>query len=396
VEIVYLVPGYLSSHLYTDVQHREQLWIDYLQLGLGRVGKMRLAPNGVDPGPPDGVQLYVGHPLTDYWLRPAQILQEDLGEGFQVRMYGWDWRRELGGQGEALANQVRADLAVGQRCTLIAHSTGAIIARVAFASLQATGHGEAVRRIVSLGGPHHGTYLAVLALSGLSAEALDLASISSAGRGIQVVLPDVLPAYKEWLLRDIERLIASWPSIYQLMPSLTSEDAAADPLRAELYSAENWPAAAGVSQLWLDYARTTWASRLSSPAAHPPKWVMTTVAGLGHGGGYVLSDVSQLGRRGALVDRTDGDGIVSADSAYLSGGTHYLLTDCRHHELPLVTALTGDLAEWVRAQRSPATPVPPPVRLGVVAPDLIGAPLIPCEDSVKFLPSLCEQGRCGC
>src|SRR5271170_4445352 len=95
----YLFPGFFGTTLYRRPDLTSQLWIDYTSLALGRLGQARLASDGVSPGGPDGVQLYYGAALEDYYATAiASLVQSMRGTGYEFRAAQFDWRFALLGK----------------------------------------------------------------------------------------------------------------------------------------------------------------------------------------------------------------------------------------------------------------------------------------------------------
>lgn len=392
---VYIIPGFLTTELFTDPSLTKKLWISYYELSLGRAGMMRLAPNGISPGPPDGVPCFANAPDPTYWAAPMALLRAQLGHDFVLRPWGFDWRKDLYHHGQILASTIKVSNTPANPCTIVAHSTGGLVARAAWAELGNTGDQNLVRRIVTLGTPHQGTYIAPLVLTGESEYLNDLARINAWGQFVTIMDPLLTPPYEQLSRLDLATIAATWPSLYQLFPVYGSADSVYDPYRSDLFTASNWDGLPVPSQTWLDVAKGSWASFLNSAASVPPPWVLTTVSGTGHGGTYKTITPSRIGHPDAFFDQGDGDGIVGVKSAEIPGSAVFTLS-CRHTDLPLVTSSSGMLADWIRDDRSAPAPAPPKNYTGLVAPELIGDPPIPYADSVLILPNLCSQGKCSC
>ena len=249
----YVVPGLAGSELYTDVALTAKTWVSYTQLALGYVGRLRLAADGISPGPPDGVQLYPGAPLPDYYAAATAQLAADLApSGYTVVPYGYDWRLSCQTTGTALANRIRADVDASDPCSIVGHSLGGLVARLAWRSLVGTGESGLVRRIVTLGTPHYGSYGAVRIWSLDSEVSTQLSYLSLASIAVYGGLVAELNG-RVWSPSRVAALASTWPSLYETMPSLLAPDVASDPNRAALYGT-GWPADRGVSQAWLQYA----------------------------------------------------------------------------------------------------------------------------------------------
>lgn len=392
---VYVVPGLLSCELYEDADRVNLLWVSYTRLVQNEIGRMRLAPNGVDPGPPDGTPLFVGDPLPDYYDTPLALLLAQLRpHGYKVAVYTYDWRMDPIRAGEGLAAAIVANETSSDPCSIAAHSMGGIVARSCWRSLLQRGSEALVRRIVTLGTPHQGSYASVEVASGYKDTLRQLAYLSNAIGGNANLIVGLAP-YFPWSTSDLRALALTWPSIYALMPVLGGTDAAVDPNRDKLYVKANWPNAIPVSQAHLDYARDVVGPFLRDRTLLPPPHVLTTVSGGGNPTATGLTFPDQLGQASALGTTEDGDGEVTVASALIPDSAVYQL-NAAHHDLPLVATKSGQLAEWILAIRGPSDPVPPPVFDPSYNPPAISTPPIPAALGGSFGYGPCDTGVCKC
>lgn len=370
----FLVPGLLGSTLHTDNFPAGEVWLSYTQIGLGRIGALRLAADGVNPGPPDGEALYPVRALEDYYGTCRNRLDSGLSAaGYQVRVFPWDWRKSTRAAGAALAAAVRGAATAADPCAIVAHSAGGLVARLAWSELAAAGQSSFVRRVVTLGTPHLGSY-GVVRLWSLDLDQLRTMSLFTmlTAAGIAAV---VLPfAPRPWSQGELSALASTWPALYETLPSLLGSDAAGDPLRSTLYSGR-WPDGRGVSVPWLTYARDVYQPLLSLGSTLPPPAVLTTVAGTQYPTVDRLVHPSLLGNPVAYTSAGDGDGLVTVASALLPNSAQVKVT-VAHADLPNVLALNGQLAELVLAERLPPDPPPPLLTVpGQAAPVLWGPPI---------------------
>lgn len=391
----WVVPGFLSSELCLDGDLSQLLWVNTSRLMQGEIGKMRLAPNGIDPGPPDGVRLFIGFPLADYWNSALRQLLEQLKpRGYSVVGFSYDWRKGIFEGGATLASAIRDRESAADPCTIVAHSMGGLVARVAWADLVGSGHTSYVRRIVTLGTPHQGSYAGVMLASGKDVYLDQLQFVSNISSLI-LGLDGTWSPYRRFTVAELAELALTWPGLYQLFPILGGSDAQSDSLRKFLYDAALWHGIATPSQTHLDFAKTVVGPWLLSEPSQPPSWVLTSVSGTGVPTPARLLNVDQLGRPAAIGSTDQGDGVVTITSAEVVNSAVYSLA-CHHTDLPLTTVQSGDLVKWILEVREPPSPPPPPVMIeGDLVPIFTGPPL--AGQIAGFTPSAaCARGRCQC
>jgi len=373
---LYFVPGILSTEMFTGGPGGQLLWVSYSRIALGQLGKLRLAGDGINPGLPDGVVCTPGGPLEPYYLPCLTALRQQLTPyGYSVFPWGFDWRKDIIAAGNDLAAAIRNVATPADPCSIVGHSQGGLVARAAWASLVASGESNLVRRIVTLGTPHQGSYSPVRVFSltdpliGQLAGATQLLSFV-----LNVVPPNIyFPAYSP---AELSQLAGTWPGLYQLLPVPGSPDSSNDPSRDYLFNAANWPSDRGIDAGWLNAASTTFAAFQLNPATFPPAWVLTTAAGTGLPTAYKLSSPSLLGTDAALSFTGQGDGQVTHSSAWVTNSARYLV-NCRHSDLPNEVGQSGQLAAWVRDVRLAPAPAPPAVIVGGVLNPRIAGPPIP-------------------
>jgi pimeloyl-ACP methyl ester carboxylesterase len=146
---VLILPGIMGSRLgRTDRGARsEVLWIDPLRIGAGRMTELML---------PERQALQSNGVLLFSYAKLKLKLQLD---GCNADFFPYDWRLGLDELGTALAARIAADR---KPVTLIAHSMGGLVARMAAAKLAK----RYVRKLIMLGTPNGGSFAPVQALRG--------------------------------------------------------------------------------------------------------------------------------------------------------------------------------------------------------------------------------------
>jgi pimeloyl-ACP methyl ester carboxylesterase len=148
---VLVIPGMMGSRL-CDLsagksRRGRMLWIDPASIAGGRLTDLALPSRRTIR--PRGV-------LLSSYARLKLILAI---EGFDARFFAYDWRLGIDEIGASLAAAIAA---AGKPAVLIAHSMGALAARVALKRLPK----RLVRRLIMLGAPNRGSLAPVLALRG--------------------------------------------------------------------------------------------------------------------------------------------------------------------------------------------------------------------------------------
>jgi pimeloyl-ACP methyl ester carboxylesterase len=197
---VIFVPGIMGSQL---CQPRERplpdnlIWLDPSDIQQGRFAMLTM------PGP----QLLACGPVLYHYLRLKLVL---TAAGYSVRCFAYDWRRDIEDTGLVLSRVLAATRA--REISIVAHSMGGLVARIALRS----DAGQGVRRLITLGTPHRGSYAPVQAIRGVYPLVRRLAQID----------PQHSP---ETLAREV---FSSFHSLYQMLPLDGSYD---------LIDSRNWP-----------------------------------------------------------------------------------------------------------------------------------------------------------
>jgi pimeloyl-ACP methyl ester carboxylesterase len=190
---VLIVPGMMGSRL-CDVPARggargtarpKALWVDPARIAAGHLARLSLA----DACP--GAIRAAGAMLPTY----ARLKLTLAIEGFDARFFAYDWRLGIDSIGTALAARIRA---AGTAVSLVAHSMGGLVARVAAKQLPK----RLIKRLVLLGTPNQGAFSPVLALRGTYPFVLRLSRLDLEHS------PEELAS----------RVFRTFPGLYQLLP----------------------------------------------------------------------------------------------------------------------------------------------------------------------------------
>jgi len=347
---VFYVPGLLGSELLTfEPVLPDLLWVNKARLALGQITQLTLAPRGYLPLEGVGAACRPGGPLPDYYGRAAGALRAGLNSAeWDVIEWGYDWRLSLLYTGQRLAVAIAARSSAGEPATIVAHSQGGLVARLAWYSLVQQGKSNLVRRIVTIATPHEGSYSAALALLGHDevVDQIQLAETFTAGLG-QALGGFTSPAGLPHSKLEIARIIQSWPSIYQLLPLLLPGWQFEDPNRAALYGSAAYPAGPAFSTTHADYARGPLLHVLDSLASKPPTSVLLAVAARQYSTPCRLLSPVITDPVKDFAWNDEGDGRVTVRSAIPPWAKGEVVTGT-HGDVMSRQSVLQALPEWVR------------------------------------------------
>jgi pimeloyl-ACP methyl ester carboxylesterase len=377
---VLLLPGFGASDLAVAAT-RDKLWWDVSVAAFAGLGGLRLAPDGVSPQPPDGVQIGVSLAPQDPWglIRTGLQFQLDptVWQVDPVAVY--DWRLDIIANGTAVAAQIMEFIQPDEPVTLVGHSEGGLVACVAWSVLGPLGGQNRVRRIISIGTPFQGSYAPIAWFNGTSSTIQQLLAMYPFVYALSPT--DAI----KWTAVFLNGIAATWPAFYELFPALQGDSQIDDPFRPLLYTATNYNPNLRLSQPWLDYSKNVWQPLISGPSCHPPGYVMTCVAC------DSLATFTKLRTGFIPLDLLDvslepnGDNIVTSDSATRNNAANVIVTG-DHSSLPLGITINGTLAKLILDPRGPIDPTPPVQKLLVAIPENSTDP--PTSDPVSGLVCL--------
>jgi hypothetical protein len=305
-ESVYLLPGIMGSQLGAPRvagAPTDLLWLDPQDVIAGTLTRLQL-PDAAGLGPLGAIPFsYLALQLR---LRAA---------GFAVTVHDYDWRQDLDALASAFAARVRTDPAPA--IFLVAHSMGGLIARRALQSAELA----RVRRLVTLGTPHGGSFGAAQAIRGTYPVVRRLATLDR--------------------LHDAEflaaRVFSTFPSLHQMLPPPGPD------LPLDLFNADNWPLSGPRPDPQLLAAGRAFVAQL--PAAEPrciaicgtQQRTVTSVRLAADDFHYRVSDA--------------GDGTVPLASAQLAGSDNYYIR-CEHSALPRSATVARAVLELLRQGRT--------------------------------------------
>ncbi len=305
-ETVYLLPGIMGTQLGAlpaGENPADLIWLDPQDVIEGGLYRLRL-PQATDLVPLGALPFsYLALQLR---LRAA---------GFAVLMHDYDWRLNLADLSAAFLARLRADPA--DSLLIVAHSMGGLIARSALGAAERS----RLRRLVTLGTPHGGSYGAVQALRGTYPVVRRLAALDQ--------------------LHDAEALSSdvfnTFPSIHQMVPGRSSGQ------QADLFDPGNWPSTDPRPD-----PRLLQEGRAFLAALPATDERCIAIAGTQQ---RTVTGVRLAGDEFHYQISNAGDGTVPLASAQLPGGSNYYVR-CEHSALPRSATVACAVLELLRSGRT--------------------------------------------
>jgi pimeloyl-ACP methyl ester carboxylesterase len=200
---VLILPGIMGSKLgYPGKIFDDVLWIDPIDIAMGRLDKLALSNDHAGIEPCGVVQLA--------YLKMKLYLKI---KGYDADFYPYDWRQDIGLLGRQLLKKLNRE--GSGKVNLVAHSMGGLVARQAIAQGASN-----IGRLVMMGTPNHGSFVPVLAL-----------------RGIYGIVRKIAAIDLKHSAKDLSALIFStFPGLYQMLPWREKFDV------FDLFDSRNWPA----------------------------------------------------------------------------------------------------------------------------------------------------------
>lgn len=337
--IVWIIPGFMGSELRKVPGHGRvrSIWLNKTEMAVNGPDNMDLEYPGPAPGP-----------LANGPLTPGGGVQTGLYEPLMTRLaelhyipqfWAYDWRLSLDVLGQQLANTLMSTYET-QPLYFVAHSYGGLILRWAWHIFRQFRVVDRWRRSVYLGVPHGGTYDAVSGLCGWSPE-LSLTSYLAVSVGLLVrrvlsPLGDRTPLQERY-----NRVLASWPALYDMMPAASGPWSGLDPKIGETLKVANFTGwNPHVTQERLDAGAARRSQLIAWLAEPQPSSVC--VWSRGQRTSYGVGDPAFFGAADGYNSDLSGDGCVTQTRATLSFAGS-LEVDSTHQQLASNARLLANL-----------------------------------------------------
>ena len=329
---VLVVPGFSGSRLAVSRDGVEQtLWFDLAALSAGGLEQLKLVE------------------ASSTAIRAGGLLKRSYGEllltlaaSWNVRPFAYDWRLDLEGIADKLARRAAEWFGRGEPFHIVAFGMGALVARlmtVRHRDLwtphdQSQGHKHPTR-LVMVGAPNHGSLIGLQMLTGLDTTVRKLAQLD-----------------ERHSTASVASIFGSFPSVYQMLPSLASEED-----NAWLYETERYLAETAGHQL----ERAAEIHHLLAEAVDPRR--MINVAGSGQPTPVAAYRSRDLATVDGYKYSLRGDGCVSHEANALERDgelvpTYYV--DAGHGRLTSHPLLLAAFDELLIDGRTDVLPTHPP------------------------------------
>ena len=189
----------------------DTIWIDPIEIIGGKLKRLSLDKHDPSIGA-------IGVVLSVYLMLKLRLRIA----GFDAAFHPFDWRKDIAGLGQDLAERIRKETGGGAQAKpiyLVAHSMGGLVSRAAIHNLAGASEADLVTRLIMLGTPNYGSFSPVQALSGYHSLVDKVAALDLKNSG-------------EDLVKDV---FSSFPGLCQMLPA---PDRYTD---FDLYKLDNWP-----------------------------------------------------------------------------------------------------------------------------------------------------------
>lgn len=274
VVVIHGIMGGELTSTTTATRLLDKLWLNYVQLVLGRFNRFRLDAAGTTEVDPK-ISIAATAMLKKYYGELVLTLARD----WNVCEFWFDWRKDIRASAKQLAARAASKFGAGQKFDIVAHSMGGLVARWYIAQNRPKWDGHK-SRLIMLGTPNYGSFAVPQIMTGLEGIVRKIAAIDTRNNR-----------------REIAGIANTFPGSYQMMPTHRDFE--------KFYKAETWARWASVSQAHLDTA-------VAFQKVLDPIWDerMVYIAGYGQETIHNVKTLDDLGNDATYLKTEDGDGRV--------------------------------------------------------------------------------------
>jgi pimeloyl-ACP methyl ester carboxylesterase len=304
--------------------------------------------------------------------------------GYDPTFVPYDWRLSIQVLAAAFVRQLRS-AALTNPFQVIAHSMGGLVALLAYAQYKPGPSDPVWSQTVYVATPFGGSFDAVASGAGIGTP-FEQYSLWFNSFGLLGQNPDVLNRGVHTLSTRIKRTMASWPSLFEMLPGSLAPWNALHGDTGRFYRLENWATANPfVTQAILDNASGT--QGLLRDAAAAPQPLRYFVVG---GGVYTRTGLKVGGAfddAAAYTKDRGGDHVVPSDFATLSGGED-LSVFGDHSDMLSQLPFLGELPAILKRTLTVPKQIPEPFKPAVIFPP----PMTTIAFPPPAFPSLQRRG----
>jgi pimeloyl-ACP methyl ester carboxylesterase len=284
------------------------IWLDPKDTALGTLTRLKLGPGSSPKVVPLGAMLL-------FYLKLKLRLR---AAGFDADFWGYDWRDSVKDLGAQLANHIHS---LPDKVHLVAHSMGGLIARAALKQ----GASPRVNRLVMLGTPNHGSFMATQAVRATLDTLRTLATFDPVHTAEELCA----------------QVFNTFPGLYQLLPSPRKFSA------FDLFDPTVWPPDGPQPVPVLLHAARGLPDQLA-----PANDRFHLIAGVNQ---ETITGLELRDRQFIYTQSRAGDGTVPLAFAQLDGAsTHYV--DESHGSLPNHAQVARAVADLLRTGQTSQLP----------------------------------------
>jgi pimeloyl-ACP methyl ester carboxylesterase len=297
----------------------DKIWLNYVQLFLGRFNRLRLKEDGETEVDPHVVVSATGM-IKKYYGEIMMSLQQ---QNWNVCQFYFDWRKDIRVASRQLAAKAAQQFGADAKFHIVAHSMGGLVARWYIRENRARWDTQQ-SRLIMLGTPNYGSFAVPQIITGLEGLVRKIATLDRHNDR-----------------RQIAAIANSFPGSLQMMPS-----PAKMPQLEALYDPATWAAHAMIPKAFLDNAKQFHADLAD---VHDDR--MVYVAGYGQDTHSNITALDRVGEEGAYEHTRKGDGRVPWTLGFLPRGKVYFVFES-HGGLPMNTVVHASLTELLETGRT--------------------------------------------